>query len=229
MTSRVRVAAVALISSTALLLTMTSANAALVTSLTVTDPPSASDSSWQATNDATGADAVPPADGTVMDLRSVQITTNRAARTMTINVVTNEAINSTTCVRTGGRVCGLLLAFRGVNTTTGALTQYSYELAFQPLLGVTAQHPRVESLASAFTRDFTVKGVSTWSNHFSVIVSTADFPDARLRPYLTVDSAHGSTVGAFAAVRSYFINSAHDTATFVDFTGQSSLPDVLAR
>lgn len=229
MTTRVRTAAVVLISSAALLLTMTSANAALVTSLSVTDPSSATDSSWQATNDATGADQAPPAPETVMDLRGAQITTNRSARTMTINIVTNAPFNSTNCVRTGGRVCGILVSFRGVNTTTGALDQYSYELAFQPLLGVAAQHPRVESLSSSFTRDFAVTGVSTWSNHFSVTLSTANFPDTRIRPYVTFDSAHGSTVGAIAAVRSYFINAAHDTATFLDFTGQSSLPDVLVR
>lgn len=229
MTTRVRAAAVALFSATALLLTMTPADAAVVTSLSISDPSDATDSSWSATNDATGADQAPPTDGSVMDLRGVQITADRAARTMTINVVVSRPIDTLTCGRGGGRICGILVAFRGVNATTGNLNQYSYELAFQPLVGLSSQHPRVESMVTTFTRDLTVKSVSTWSNHFSVTVSTANFPDARIRPYVTFDSAHGSTVGAVSAVRTYFINAAHDTATFVDFTGQSSLPDIALR
>ena len=226
---RVRTRATAL-GAALLLLPLSSAQAAVGTSLWLTDPVASSDSSFDSFNWDTGQhlDTTPPA-GTVMDLRSVAMTADRAAKTLTISIVTTNPFDATTCARSGGRTCFALVSFRGVNPTTGGLNGNSYELAFQPLLGLSAQHPRVESLNSSFTRDFTVTKVSTWSNHFVVTLSTANFPDVRLRPYLTQDSAHGSGIGAVGLVRSYFLNSAHELGGFVDENGQTALSDLVVR
>ncbi|BBH17336.1 hypothetical protein Back2_16230 [Nocardioides baekrokdamisoli] len=228
MSTRVRTLALAFVSAL-LILPLSSADAAVGTSLSLTDPALPGDTSAESFNFDTGTEVPPPPASTVMDLRAASITADRAARTMTISITTNAPINSTNCVRTGGRSCVVLVAFRGVNTTTGRLNSYSYELGFQPLLGVSAQHPRVESLSSSFTRNFTVTKVSTWGNHFVVTVSTANFPDARLRPYLTVDSAHGSAAGAVSTLRTYYLNAAHDLGAFVDVNGQTALPDLVVR
>lgn len=231
MNPRVRTAGLALGVAT-LLMPLAGAQAlpAAAHSITITDPTAAAgDPSWAATRDSDGQDVAPPAPSTVLDLAKVSVAADPTRRTITFDFVAAAPITSTTCVRSGGRTCSVYFAARGVNPSTGANDQYSYELFFQPLLGASAQHPRVESMVTSFTRDLTVTGVSTFGQHFVVTLSTANVPDARLRPFLTIDSAHGSTIGAVGAVRSYFLNAAHDTATFVDLNGQTSLPDIALR
>lgn len=186
------------------------------------------DTTWSFYNSFTAAKTPT---GNHLDLAKAAATYNPTTQTLMVDWVTYTPITSSNCpdFHNGAR-CQVSLDLWTVDPTTNAvdpLRATEYELTAVPFGPTSFQYIRACSYGDCWPfGPYQVLKTETFGHHQVVWFRLKNWPTVRLRPGTVATS--GFTSGGAANLNDpYWIDSKHDMATFIDWTGDQNTPDLL--